>query len=59
VECRSAPHECDLPEYCTGDSEYCPDNVFKFDGSACDTTEVYLKYAVFKLLRVSNYFYKS
>ncbi|XP_060854596.1 disintegrin and metalloproteinase domain-containing protein 9 isoform X2 [Rhopalosiphum padi] len=41
VECRSAPHECDLPEYCTGDSEYCPDNVFKFDGSACDTTEAF------------------
>ncbi|XP_025201152.1 disintegrin and metalloproteinase domain-containing protein 9 [Melanaphis sacchari] len=41
VECRSALHECDLPEYCTGDSEYCPDNVFKFDGSTCEANKAY------------------
>ncbi|CAL4062248.1 unnamed protein product, partial [Meganyctiphanes norvegica] len=35
VECRSATHECDLPEYCTGDSEYCPENVFKEEGAEC------------------------
>ncbi|KAJ4445799.1 hypothetical protein ANN_12484, partial [Periplaneta americana] len=34
--CRSADHECDLPEYCTGQSEYCPDDVFKIDGETCD-----------------------
>ncbi|KAK8395223.1 hypothetical protein O3P69_006145 [Scylla paramamosain] len=35
VECRSSVHECDLPEYCTGDSEYCPSDVFKADGHQC------------------------
>ncbi|PNF29078.1 hypothetical protein B7P43_G12631, partial [Cryptotermes secundus] len=34
--CRTADHECDLPEYCTGQSEYCPDDVFKMDGESCD-----------------------
>ncbi|KAF6209016.1 hypothetical protein GE061_014759 [Apolygus lucorum] len=33
--CRSADHECDLPEYCTGESEYCPNDVFKMDGETC------------------------
>lgn len=40
LECRSALHECDLPEYCTGKSEYCPDNVFKIDGSTCEKKKV-------------------
>ncbi|XP_054006349.1 uncharacterized protein LOC128891135 isoform X1 [Hylaeus anthracinus] len=35
TECRSAEHECDLPEYCTGQSEYCPADVFKMDGEPC------------------------
>ncbi|XP_076677888.1 disintegrin and metalloproteinase domain-containing protein meltrin [Andrena cerasifolii] len=35
TECRSAEHECDLPEYCTGQSEYCPVDVFKMDGESC------------------------
>ena len=35
TECRSAEHECDLPEYCTGQSEYCPVDVFKMDGEPC------------------------
>ncbi|KAG8230722.1 hypothetical protein J437_LFUL010823, partial [Ladona fulva] len=34
--CRSANHECDLPEYCTGQSEYCPSDVFKMDGETCN-----------------------
>jgi hypothetical protein len=38
--CRSADHECDLPEYCTGQSEYCPDDVFKMDGELCDRGKV-------------------
>nr|XP_031843090.1 disintegrin and metalloproteinase domain-containing protein 9 isoform X2 [Nomia melanderi] len=36
TECRSAEHECDLPEYCTGQSEYCPADVFKMDGESCN-----------------------
>ncbi|KAI4491099.1 hypothetical protein M0802_010409 [Mischocyttarus mexicanus] len=35
TECRSAEHECDLPEYCTGQGEYCPVDVFKMDGESC------------------------
>ncbi|XP_044726818.1 disintegrin and metalloproteinase domain-containing protein 12-like [Chrysoperla carnea] len=34
--CRSADHECDLPEYCTGQSEYCPNDVYKMDTETCD-----------------------
>ncbi|XP_067007544.2 disintegrin and metalloproteinase domain-containing protein 12 isoform X2 [Anabrus simplex] len=34
-ECRSADHECDLAEFCTGQSEYCPDDVYKMDGEVC------------------------
>ncbi|XP_068217843.1 uncharacterized protein [Palaemon carinicauda] len=35
VQCRASVHECDLPEYCTGHSEYCPEDVFKGDGHQC------------------------
>lgn len=38
--CRSADHECDLPEFCTGQSEFCPDNVFKMDGAKCHKGKV-------------------
>ncbi|XP_077302724.1 zinc metalloproteinase-disintegrin-like MTP8 [Arctopsyche grandis] len=34
--CRSADYECDLPEFCSGQSEYCPDDVFKMDTSTCE-----------------------
>ncbi|XP_032680075.1 uncharacterized protein LOC116848283 [Odontomachus brunneus] len=36
TECRNANRECDLPEYCTGQSEYCPADVFKIDGETCN-----------------------
>ncbi|XP_076143315.1 disintegrin and metalloproteinase domain-containing protein 19-like isoform X2 [Alosa pseudoharengus] len=33
--CRPAAGSCDLPEFCDGTSEACPDNFFLLDGSAC------------------------
>ncbi|XP_066953467.1 disintegrin and metalloproteinase domain-containing protein 19-like isoform X2 [Macrobrachium rosenbergii] len=33
--CRGASDSCDLSEYCSGDSERCPDDVHKGDGSYC------------------------
>ena len=40
IECRGAEHECDLSEYCTGNSEYCPDDVHKQNGLQCQNGEV-------------------
>ncbi|XP_065167379.1 disintegrin and metalloproteinase domain-containing protein 12-like isoform X2 [Atheta coriaria] len=39
--CRSADYECDLPEYCTGQSEYCPDDIYKMDTESCDGGKAY------------------
>ncbi|XP_046802620.1 uncharacterized protein LOC111677536 isoform X5 [Lucilia cuprina] len=33
--CRDSHNECDLPEYCDGDSGECPMDVFKKNGSPC------------------------
>ncbi|OQV23698.1 Disintegrin and metalloproteinase domain-containing protein 28 [Hypsibius exemplaris] len=33
--CRSAAHECDLPEFCTGSDESCPPDGFKQSGYLC------------------------
>ncbi|KAJ8890105.1 hypothetical protein PR048_009612 [Dryococelus australis] len=38
--CRSADRECDLPEFCTGETEYCPDDLFRDNGEACRGGEV-------------------
>ncbi|XP_053322198.1 disintegrin and metalloproteinase domain-containing protein 22 isoform X2 [Spea bombifrons] len=34
--CRDAVNDCDIPEYCTGNSSQCPPNVHKLDGYQCD-----------------------
>ncbi|NXY12184.1 ADA19 protein, partial [Pteruthius melanotis] len=39
--CREAAGSCDLPEFCTGASPYCPANVYLLDGSSCAHGEAY------------------
>ncbi|CAN9514460.1 unnamed protein product [Ophioblennius macclurei] len=34
--CRQPLGECDLPEFCTGSSPYCPANVFLQNGEPCE-----------------------
>ncbi|XP_036907635.1 disintegrin and metalloproteinase domain-containing protein 33 isoform X2 [Sturnira hondurensis] len=33
--CRRAAGDCDLPEFCTGASPYCPPDIYLLDGSPC------------------------
>ncbi|XP_072898058.1 disintegrin and metalloproteinase domain-containing protein 33-like isoform X2 [Hemitrygon akajei] len=39
--CRRAAGSCDLPEYCTGASAFCPSNVYRADGSSCEHGHAY------------------
>uniref|UniRef100_A0A182JES0 Disintegrin and metalloproteinase domain-containing protein 12 n=1 Tax=Anopheles atroparvus TaxID=41427 RepID=A0A182JES0_ANOAO len=35
IPCRLERGECDLPEYCTGSSEFCPPDVYRRDTEVC------------------------
>uniref|UniRef100_A0A672KVN3 ADAM metallopeptidase domain 8b n=1 Tax=Sinocyclocheilus grahami TaxID=75366 RepID=A0A672KVN3_SINGR len=39
--CRAPANECDVPEYCTGLSEQCPENDFKMNGIPCSPGQGY------------------
>ncbi|XP_036453740.1 disintegrin and metalloproteinase domain-containing protein 28 isoform X1 [Colossoma macropomum] len=39
--CRPKHDECDLPEYCTGDSNVCPEDVFVLNGLPCKNGKGY------------------
>ncbi|TSR04305.1 Disintegrin and metalloproteinase domain-containing protein 28 [Bagarius yarrelli] len=39
--CRPKRDECDLPEYCTGDSAFCPEDVFAVNGLQCRNGDSY------------------
>ncbi|KAM7125930.1 disintegrin and metalloproteinase domain-containing protein 33 isoform 2-T2 [Molossus nigricans] len=41
--CRQAAGDCDLPEFCTGASPYCPPDVYLLDGSPCASGRGYCR----------------
>ncbi|XP_036780506.1 disintegrin and metalloproteinase domain-containing protein 33 isoform X4 [Manis pentadactyla] len=41
--CRRAAGDCDLPEFCTGASPYCPPDIYLLDGSPCASGRGYCR----------------
>ena len=41
TECRAALGECDIAEYCLGDSGECPSNEHRLDGTTCNSNTSY------------------
>ncbi|XP_056326739.1 disintegrin and metalloproteinase domain-containing protein 8a [Danio aesculapii] len=39
--CRKSAHDCDLDEYCTGESAFCPEDDFKMNGLPCNYNQGY------------------
>lgn len=40
-KCRTSTRECDLPEFCTGESEYCPNDIFLRNTELCGNGKAY------------------
>ncbi|XP_052007676.1 disintegrin and metalloproteinase domain-containing protein 8a [Xyrauchen texanus] len=41
IPCRQSAHDCDLPEYCTGESAFCPKDDYKMNGLPCNSNQGY------------------
>ena len=41
VICREKSDECDLPDFCSGTSPDCPQNIYKEDGTSCLNGQAY------------------
>ncbi|XP_069510028.1 disintegrin and metalloproteinase domain-containing protein 19 isoform X2 [Ambystoma mexicanum] len=39
--CRKESRPCDLPEFCTGKSAFCPPNSYQLDGTSCQQGRAY------------------
>ncbi|ROL49548.1 Disintegrin and metalloproteinase domain-containing protein 8 [Anabarilius grahami] len=39
--CRQSAHDCDLDEYCTGESAFCPEDEYKMNGLPCNHNQGY------------------
>lgn len=39
--CRKSAHDCDLEEYCTGESAFCPTDDYKMNGLPCNFNQGY------------------
>ncbi|KAM9424684.1 disintegrin and metalloproteinase domain-containing protein 9 isoform 2-T2 [Pholidichthys leucotaenia] len=39
--CRKSVNTCDLPEYCNGRSEFCPNDFYLMDGLSCQNNAAY------------------
>ncbi|XP_028651426.2 disintegrin and metalloproteinase domain-containing protein 8a [Erpetoichthys calabaricus] len=39
--CRPSSGDCDLPEYCNGESPLCPENAFQMNGNPCKSGQGY------------------
>ncbi|KAJ0060508.1 hypothetical protein NL108_014984, partial [Boleophthalmus pectinirostris] len=41
TRCRGSENTCDLPEFCLGDSAFCPDDFYLMDGLECQNGAAY------------------